>query len=210
MSYSPLDNTLTVSKDNWDKRTGPSIGDSERIYGLRIFIKPWETDDTWLGELLQHLPRNRSIIQLTIEFLRLAPNQRRHQLKWDIFHTIIPFIENNSNLTDIQLCGGTTSMLRSLSSALSSCKNKRLERIKLTRYHQAEAGFREIFTSLVEYNNLREICVSFSKIDTEGVTVLSNLLNKPTSSICSFELEGNVLDDEHITILGNGLIGNKN
>jgi hypothetical protein len=101
-------------------------------------------------------------------------------------------------------------MLRSLSSALSSCKNKRLERIKLTRYHQAEAGFREIFTSLVEYNNLREICVSFSKIDTEGVTVLSNLLNKPTSSICSFELEGNVLDDEHITILGNGLIGNKN
>ena len=207
MSYSPLDNTLTVSKDNWDKRTGPSIGDSERIYGLRIFIKPWETDDTWLGELLQHLPRNRSIIQLTIEFLQLAPNQRRHQLKWDIFHTIIPFIENNSNLTDIQLCGGTTSMLRSLSSALSSCKNKRLERINLTR-NQDEAGYREFFTSLNDYNNLREICVGDNKMWTEGVTILSSLLKKPSSSICSLELN-NSLDDEHITILGNGLVGNK-
>jgi hypothetical protein len=205
----PTVEELTVDSYNWDKRVGQAIGDSETLRELHIDIRPRETDDAWLGELLQHLPRNRSIKKLSIELFQLETTQYKYNLKTDIFRSLVPFIEHNSNLIDIKLQGGTTSMLRSLSSALSSCKNKRLERIHL-HCNQIYSGDGEILTSLNDYNNLKEICVGAIKIETEGVTVLSNLLKKPTSLIFSLKLENNYLDDEHITILGNGLIGNKN
>ena len=199
---------LTVKEDYWDKRAGRAIGASDTLLRIAVSIYP-EEDNTWLGELLPHLLRNRSIESLAIEFCQRVCKQNRRSHKWDLFHSLLPFIENNSNLIDIKLEGGTAFMLRSLSSALSSCKNKRLQRIDLGD-NQDEAGYGEIFTSLNDYNDLKHICVRGSKIGTAGVTVLSNLLKNPTSSIVSLKLENNSLDDEHIVILRNGVIGNKN
>ena len=206
----PTVECLTVDKENWDKRAGQAIGDSKTLRELRITIVPELEPDPWLGELLQHLPRNRSIKQLDIVLFELKPNQCKYILKMDIFRSLVLFIEHNSNLIDIDffVLKGTASILHSLSLALSSCKSKRLEKISL-HCGRNNPGDGDICTSLNGYNNLREICVRSIKIETEGVTVLSNLLKKPTSSICSLELENNSLDDEHITILVNGFIGNK-
>ena len=209
----PTVECLTVTTVNWDKRAGRAIGDSETLRELQIHILHRETDCIWLGELLQYLLRNRSITKLGIIFISCGPVGYQYNLEKDVFRSLIPFIEHNNNLIDIEFDCGPISMMRSLSFALASCKNKRLERIKLQDI-QDEGDYRDIyygefFVSMNDYNNLRHICVVGCKIGTDGVTELSNLLKKPSSSICSLYLEDNSLDDDHIAILGNGLVGNK-
>ena len=112
---------LWISKSNWIKRAGRAIGDSTSLRLLDISIISGENDGTWLGELLQHLPRNRSIEFFRV-YLEPAYDLRRYiyELEWDIFHILTPFIEHNSNLRHIELLYGTSSMLSSLALALSN------------------------------------------------------------------------------------------
>ena len=210
----PTVTSLTVKRGDWDKRAGQAIGDSETIRELVINMLHRETDCTWFGELLPYLLRNRSITKLSIIFISIGVVGYKYNLQKDIFRSLIPFIEHNNNLVYIEFACGPISMLRSLSCALSSCKNKRLERIDLRRI-QNEGDYREFyygefFASLNGYNNLSHVRVVDCKIGADGVKESSNLLKKPASSICRLHLEKNSLNDDHITILGNGVIGNKN
>jgi Ran GTPase-activating protein (RanGAP) involved in mRNA processing and transport len=210
----PTVTSLTVNRGDWDKRAGQAIGDSETIRELVINMLHRETDCTWFGELLPYLLRNRSITKLSIIFISIGVVGYKYNLQKDIFRSLIPFIEHNNNLVYIEFACGPISMLRSLSYALSSCKNKRLERIDLRSIQNEgddrEFYYGEFFASLNGYNNLSHVRVVNCKIGTDGVTKLSNLLKKPASSICRLDLEKNSLNDEHTTILGNGVIGNKN
>jgi len=200
--------TPNISKSNWIKRAGRAIGDSTSLRRLNIGIPSREMDGTWLSELLRHLPRNRSIESLEI-WLEPSPLSRKiYELEWDIFHELTPFIEHNSNLTNIQLHWGTQSMLDSLALALSTCKNERLERIYLHRV-LAEDDYDRIFASLTEYNNLLEICVGDSEIGTLGCVELSKFLRNSESKIHKLQLLNNELDDERMVILSIGLMRSK-
>ena len=57
---------LEVERRTWICRAGPIIRDSKSLRKIHIIIDSGETDGTWLGELLQHLRRNRSIESLTV------------------------------------------------------------------------------------------------------------------------------------------------
>jgi hypothetical protein len=210
----PTVTSLTVNRGDWDKRAGQAIGDSETLRELVINMLHREKDCIWFGELLPYLLRNRSITKLSIIFISIGVVGYKYNLQKDIFRSLIAFIEHNNNLVYIEFACGPISMLRSLSCALSSCKNKRLERIDLRRI-QNEGDYREFyygefFASLNGYNNLSHVRVVDCKIGADGVKESSNLLKKPASSICRLHLEKNSLNDDHITILGNGVIGNKN
>ncbi|KAL7426930.1 hypothetical protein ACHAXH_003637 [Discostella pseudostelligera] len=98
-------------------------------------------------------------------------------------------------------------MLSSLSLALSSCKNKRIEAIDL---YNIETGsdFVQMFASLTAYNNLMEIHVCSSNIGSIGCMALSDLLQNPASKIDKLDLMETTLDDDCIATLSTGLIGN--
>jgi hypothetical protein len=200
-----------VEESNWINRAGPAIQNSQFLRRLQIAIISGEKEGRWLGELLQHLPYNRSITSLEIYLQpnasEASPSRHNYELEWDIFHMLTPFIENNTNLRIIQLNEGTSSMLSSLALALSSCKNKRLEAIDLNSI-ESGSDFGEMFASLTAYNNLYEIAVRDSSIELKGWMALSELLQNPTSKIHKLELQGTTLDDDCITTLSISLIRN--
>ena len=200
---------LVVSKDCWIERAGQVIGDSKSLRYLDIEIPCGDTDGAWLGELMLHLPRNRSIWELR---LCLQPssdtptNFYNYELEWDIFQMLRPFIENNSNLEELDLDGGTAHMLSSLSLALLSCKNKRLKHIYL-RDIEAGGDFGQMFRSLAEYRFLFEITLISNDLGVEGCKALSQLIQTRS---CPYDLRlvDNELDDDCIAIMCDGLIKN--
>jgi len=204
----PAIDGLIFTKSHWIKRAGRAIGDSTSLRRLNIGIPSREMDGTWLSELLRHLPRNRSIESLKVGLAPSPLSRYIYELEWDIFHELTPFIEHNSNLRNIELRWGTQSMLNSLTLALSTCKNKRLERIKL-HHALAEDDYDRIFASLTEYNNLLEICVGDSEIGTLGCVELSKFLRNSESKIHKLQLLNNELDDERMVILSIGLMRSK-
>jgi hypothetical protein len=98
---------LMIDEYSWINRAGPAIQNSNFLRQLQITIISGEKEGGWLGELLQHLPYNRSIELLGIY---LQPNvseatTKRHnyELEWDIFHILAPFIEQNANLRIVKI-----------------------------------------------------------------------------------------------------------
>lgn len=181
---------LVVSEDNWIKRAGKIIRKSNSLHSLKIVIQSGDEDGAWLGQLLRHLPHNRSIKSLTVDFqpgeIFGDPHDRsNYTMKWDIFHMLSPFLEHNKNLRNIDLGWGTASIL-SLAAALATCNNKQLECIH-SHFFEAGADFGQLFSSLSGYDQLTEICVGDGQcgIGKEGFTALSNLLRNPCGgSIC--------------------------
>lgn len=120
----PFVTGLTIKKSNWIKRAGGAIGDSKLLWYLETKISSGETEGTWLGDLLQHLLRNRSLESLRVLRDEPLPGGEHYkyelELEWDIFHKLTPFIEHNNNLHCIELLWGTSAMLSSLALALST------------------------------------------------------------------------------------------
>lgn len=92
---------LIVREINWIKQAGRVIGDGKSLRNLQITIISGESDGTWLGELLQHLPRNRSIQSLTVLLKPLDEHEQdprySYMLKLDIFHVLTPFVEQQQS-----------------------------------------------------------------------------------------------------------------
>lgn len=208
---------LEVERRTWICRAGPIIRDSKALRKIHIIIDSGETDGTWIGELLQHLRRNRSIESLavhlrpTIYFRNdiMTNSHYDYQHEWDIFHILTSFIGRNKNLCNIELYWGTVSMLDSLALALARCKNKRsLQRIELQYMKYDDENYMRLFASLTEFSNLLEICIDGSDIGPLGVIGLAKVLQSPASKIRTLKLMVDAFDGMFTPDLINALIRN--
>ena len=195
---------LVVSKDCWIERAGQVIGNSKSLRYQEIEIRCCDKEGTWLGELMLHLPCNRSIWELRLclqpSYDTPSNNFNNDELEWDIFQMLRPFIENNSNLEELDLDGGTAHMLSSLSLALLSCKNKRLKRIYL-RDIEAGGDFGQMFRSLADYRFLFEITLISNDLGVEGCKALSQLIQTRSYPYDLRLVDNDELDDDCIAIM---------
>ena len=146
-----------------------------------------------------------------------------------------PFIESNNNLRELSLhgicfdcdcddddeedgrCGCTTQdenlyNMCSLTLALSRRHNKSsLKSIDLydnSFVGCAEELVAELIGALDGYHNLGELNLMSNNVGRSGCTALGNLLKQPTCKLEEMNLDSCGIDNEGLTILANGLVGN--
>ena len=145
------------------------------------------------------------------------------------------FIESNNNLRELSIqglcfdcdcdddeedgsCRCTTqeenlNNMRSLTLALSRRHNKSsLKSIDL--YDNNFVGcteelVAELIGALDGYHNLGELNLMSNNVGRSGCTALGNLLKQPTCKLKDVDLYSCGVDNEGLTILANGLVGNK-
>lgn len=189
---------------------GKAIGDSLVAKKIDITLSlSGKGKTTGMEELFQGLSRNRSIELLQMRVLRVHDS---FEPKPDIFHSLIPFFEQNNKLGGIELYGARSWTLNSLSAVLpASCKNSRWKLININNTNAADdEAISRFFESLSNMHSLSELCLDKTSLGIRGVEGLANLLKHSATKIQSLEVcNAQQLDDERLVCLGNALAVNK-
>jgi hypothetical protein len=183
-----------------------------------------EKDHDWLDHLYHGLVCNQSV-----EWLRIHVLHR--DIALDVIAILVPYFENNDSLRGLEIPIITATMFKSLSQALSTCKDNKLECI----YVHGEYDFGAFVNdededeeaTVVQYvrtyvedevaaqfiSSLNAHCVldldlSNILLQSMGCTALANLLKNPASRIRGLVLGNTALDDDCIVILSNAFIEN--
>ena len=127
------------------------IGDSLNLKVIDITLCHSGCGDN-VVELFQGLSLNRSIelVQLWIVDDVTEPEP-------DISQVLIPFFEHNDNLRCMEIYQAMSWILKSLSLALSACKNSQLKRLNLIEILALDTA--EFFGSLSTIHFLTELCI---------------------------------------------------
>lgn len=192
------------------QRAGIAIGGSTSLKHLRIGVTNDDEEDLgWLDAICRGLVRNRSI-----EFLTITVSEEYYDDDdcLDIFAILAPFFKNNDRLRGLEVPRFTAKMFDSLSLALSTCKNNRLEFFYLGVEYEDEVNVEEesavrFFCSL-NPNCLLELEMYNIDIPPMAHSALANLLKNPSSQIHNLVLYGTSLGGDPIGSLSNAIDGN--
>ena len=127
-----------------------------------------------------------------------------------VFSSLTPFFKNNRNYRSLKIhgCDLGRDGLRSLANALAVFDS--LKEFELSQCGKEGDGSRCVLQALLaNHSALRKLCLREIRFGTKECAALTALLTKPESELAVLAITDNVLDDELLTILATGVLGNR-